>query len=83
MPGNLFIRRLRAVTGVILFIFAATHLLNHSLGLISVRTMDQVGAWRVGINRSLLGTLILSSSLVIHATLGVAKFAQRRTWRSM
>ena len=81
MPGKLFIRRLRAVTGVVLFAFAATHLLNHSLGLISVRAMDQVGAWRVEINRSFLGTLILAGSLVVHATLGVAKLAQRRTWR--
>ena len=39
------IRRLRLITGSILFTYLATHLLNHSLGLISLDAMEAGRAW--------------------------------------
>lgn len=69
------------MTGSILFAFAATHLLNHAFGLVSVDAMENIRDWRVAITRSLAGTIVLATALVVHIILGLAKFAQRRTWR--
>ena len=71
----------RAYTGLILFIFVAMHLLNHSLGLVSVNAMEEARVYRIAITRSWPGTIILGSSLFIHMWLSLHKFAQRRTWR--
>ena len=81
MPNKLLARRMRSVTGVILFVFAATHLLNHSLGLVSVDAMEAARDWRVAVTRSLIGSVILAGALLIHIAMGIAKFAARRTWR--
>ncbi len=80
MP-TLSAQRLRAITGVILFAFAATHLSNHALGLVSYDVMEEVRDWRVAVTRSTPGTFILCLALLGHIALGIAKFAQRRTWR--
>ena len=72
---------LRKWTGIILFTFAATHLTNHSLGLVSVDLMETVRDWRVAITRSLPGTMILAAALLVHVVLGIEKFSRRRTWR--
>lgn len=81
-PGSgLWTQRLRAYTGLILFTFAATHLLNHALGLVSVDLMENVRLYRVAVTRSWLGTLLIAGSLIIHMWLALQKFAQRRTWR--
>ena len=49
--ATLLERRLRITTGLILAAYIVLHLLNHSLGLISLRMMDSVrvvltGFWR-------------------------------------
>jgi len=79
--GGEFIHNLRIATGMVLFLFAATHLLNHSLGLISIDFMSAVREVRIAITRSWLGTLVLLSSAIIHVVLGLAAFAGRRSWK--
>ena len=37
---EIIVRRLRTITGCFLFFYAVTHLLNHSLGLISLEVME-------------------------------------------
>ena len=39
---NLIVRQLRIVLGLILLTYAALHLLNHSVGLISLNAADNV-----------------------------------------
>ena len=39
---NLIIRQLRVYTGIILFFYAFTHLLNHSINVISIDAADFV-----------------------------------------
>ena len=73
--------KLRIWTGIILFTFAATHLLNHALGLISIDVMTSVRDVRVAITRSLPGTIIILSSSMIHMILGLARFASLRSWK--
>jgi len=74
-------QRLRLISGLILFIFALTHFLNTAVGLVSLEQMDQIDRWRVVVIRSLPGTIILASALVIHMFFALWKVATRTTYR--
>ncbi len=71
-------RNLRLTSGLILFAFVVTHLLNHSLGLISLQAMEDFRAVRIAITRSWAGTAVLLVAAVVHAILGVEKIISRR-----
>lgn len=73
--------RLRLVTGLVLFSFAATHLLNHALGLVDFGLMQRVQDVRTGITRSAPVTIVLLFSALTHVTLGLRRFLRRRTLR--
>lgn len=75
------LQRLRLISGLILFLFAATHFLNTAIGLVSLEQMDAVDQWRRVIIRSLPGTIILATALVLHMFLALWKLALRRTLR--
>ncbi len=75
------LRQLRLATGLVLFAFALTHLLNHAVGLVSIDAMEAVRGWRIAITRSPPGTAILLASLLVHFVLGVAIFISRRGLR--
>ncbi len=72
---------LRLISGLILFAFALTHLLNHAVGLISLEAMEHVRLYRVAITRSVPGSIVLGLALVVHIALALYKFAARRTLR--
>lgn len=76
-----YMQRLRLAAGLILFAFAATHFINHALGLISLEAMQAMQTWRIGYTRSTLGTLILAAALIVHMGLALAKLATRATLR--
>ncbi|NNF78821.1 MAG: adenylate/guanylate cyclase domain-containing protein, partial [Rhizobiales bacterium] len=73
--------RLRLISGLILFSFALTHLLNHAVGLISLDAMEQVRLVRVAVTRSLPGSTVLGLALLVHIGLALYKFAARRSLR--
>jgi adenylate cyclase len=73
------IRNLSLISGLILFAFAATHFLNHAIGLFNLEAMDRVQGWRLAVTRSLPGTLILAAALITHIVFGLLKLARRRT----
>lgn len=75
------LRQIRLASGVILFAFALTHLLNHAIGLVSVDAMEAVRLWRIAITRSVPGTTILLVALLTHFVLGVIVFIRRRGLR--
>lgn len=75
------LQKLRLVSGLILFVFALTHFLNTAVGLVSLEQMDQIDRWRVVVIRSIPGTIILASALVIHMVLALYKVATRNTFR--
>jgi adenylate cyclase len=75
------LQRLRLVSGLILFAFAATHFINHALGLVSVDWMHAVQSWRWVVTRSWPGTIVLLAALLTHASLGLYKLAGRGTLR--
>jgi adenylate cyclase len=78
--GNLA-QKLSLVSGLILFAFAATHFLNHALGLVQIEAMHEVQQWRWTITRSWPGSIILGAALLTHIVFGLIKLARRTTLR--
>lgn len=74
-------RDLRLYSGLVLFAFLLTHLLNHAVGLVSIEWMEAVRAVRVAVWRSAPVTALLAGALAVHIALSLYKFVQRRTWR--
>ncbi len=73
--------RLRSVSGLVLFAFVLTHLLNHALGLVSIEAMEATQQVRTAITRSAIGTGILVLAALTHLVLGFGKLFQVQTWR--
>ena len=74
-------QRLRLASGLVLFVFAATHFLNHALGLVSLDAMIAFDVARTAVTRSTPGTLLLAAALLLHAGSALVKLAGRRTLR--
>jgi len=75
------LQRLRIASGLVLFVFAGTHFLNHALGLIHVDAMHAMQHWRWVVTRSVPGTFLLVAALVTHIGLALYKLAARATLR--
>ena len=73
--------RLRLATGLVLFTFAATHLTNHALGLVSLDAMEAGRRVFLTLWRSPPAEILLVVSLLLHAGLGLAQLWQRRSLR--
>lgn len=74
-------QRLRLGSGLVLFAFAATHFLNHAMGLFSVATMQSFQDSRTLVTRSLPGTVVLAAALAMHIGLALYRLVRRTTWR--
>jgi adenylate cyclase len=69
---------LRLVTGLTLFTYVGTHLLNHSLGNISIPVMEDGLLVQKWIWQGILGTTALYIALATHFSLGLWAFYERR-----
>lgn len=74
-------RRIRLVTGLILFFFVTGHLLNHIFGLHSLAAMEAGREWFVLIWRNPVGGIALSLSLMAHLLLAAWALYARRSLR--
>ncbi len=74
-------QRLRLASGLVLFAFAATHFLNHALGLVSLDAMLAFDAARTALTRSSAGSVVLGFALLAHAAAALARLAARATLR--
>ena len=81
VDAALIVRRSRTISGCILFFYVFTHLLNHSLGLISLDTMEQGRAIFLRFWRHDVLFYVLYGALSIHFLLGVYALARRRSFR--
>ncbi len=72
------IRRLRLISGLTLFVFLATHLINHSLGLVSLSALEAGREVFLALWRNLPATLWLYGALLVHAGLAFWALYQRR-----
>lgn len=71
----------RLITGLILFAFVATHLINHSLGLISLEAMEIGRRVFLAVWRNPIGTVLLYGAAVVHGLLAAYTVYRRRTLR--
>lgn len=75
------VRRARLYSGVILFIFVLTHLLNHALGLVSLQAME-AGRWLfVALWRNPVGSALLLGAILVHLALAFWAIYLRRHLR--
>lgn len=72
------LRRVQLVSGLVLFSYVASHLLNHSLGLVSLQMMEEGRGWFLTFWWNPIGTLALYGALVIHLALALWTLYQRR-----
>src|SRR6185503_1131622 len=79
--GQAWVRQLRLTTGLILFTFVTTHLLNHALGLVSLDAMEAGRWWFTGLWRSVPGTVLLYGAALTHIALAFWALYQRRHLR--
>ena len=76
-----WIARARLASGVVLFVYVATHLLNHALGNISLATMEAGREVFLAVWRNPASSIILYVSLLIHFGLVLYTLFRRRTLR--
>ena len=74
-------RDLRLASGLTLFVYVATHLLNHALGLHSVAVAERGLRLAVAVWHSVPGTIALYGAAAVHVTLAFGAIYQRRTLR--
>ncbi|HJZ42962.1 MAG TPA: adenylate/guanylate cyclase domain-containing protein, partial [Hyphomicrobiaceae bacterium] len=70
------LQRLRLASGLLLFTFAATHFLNHALGLVSLDAMHGMQAWRKVVTRSWPGSMLLAGAFLVHISLALYKISR-------
>jgi adenylate cyclase len=75
---NSTIRRLRLGSGLVLFTYVSAHLVNHSLGNISLAWAEQGLLVHKFIWQSLPGTTVLYGAFILHFLLGLYALYERR-----
>jgi adenylate cyclase len=75
---GIVVRRIRLATGLTLFTYISLHLVNHSLGNLSVPAMEAGLVLQKLLWQGVLGTLALYIALTTHLSLGLWAFYERR-----
>ncbi|AXW62117.1 adenylate/guanylate cyclase domain-containing protein [Ralstonia solanacearum] len=73
------VRSVRLATGLVLFSYVGTHLLNHALGNISIAWLERDLLVQKFIWQGWIGTILLYGSLVTHFFLGLWAAYERRS----
>lgn len=77
------LNRVRLISGLILMLYVATHLLNHALGIISLNVMEEGRHVFLFVWRSFPGTALLTLALAAHVCTVLYSVFRRRTWRGI
>jgi adenylate cyclase len=80
-PSAIAVNRIRLVSGLWLLLYAATHLVNHALGLISLAAAEVGRGYFLAFWRLPPVEAGLLLALLVHVALGLWKLWQRRTLR--
>ena len=78
---NSLIRRTRIISGSILFFYAATHLLNHSLATFSIAAADAARIYFIAFWRNPVAEILLFASLALHILLGIQSVLGRKSFK--
>lgn len=81
MQASHMVRRVRLITGLVLFAFLLTHYLNHMLGLVSLDAMEAGRKAFLLLWRNPVANLALYGSLLTHQGLAYWSIYQRRSLR--
>lgn len=73
-------KRLRIITGLILFVFVSMHLANIAMGLSSVALMERMQPWFLGPWQNPVGGPVLAAALLVHMSLGLHAIYKRNTF---
>ena len=73
--------RARLISGIVLFVFLAMHLINHALGNISLDALEWGRKLFLAVWRNPVGTVALYGALVVHALLVMYALYRKRTLR--
>jgi adenylate cyclase len=73
--------RLRLWSGMLLFAYASTHLLNHALGIVSLEALEAGLRLFTALWRNPLGTILLYGALLLHIALVLWSLFMRRHLR--
>src|SRR5437879_6151002 len=73
--------RIRLGSGLVLYSYVATHLLNHALGLHSLAAMEAGRLVFLAVWRNPVGTVLLYGAVLTHITLVLRSLYRRTTLR--
>lgn len=73
----------RIASGVVLFVFVATHLINHSLGLISLDAMEGGRRVFLAVWRTVPGSVLLYGAVIVHMVLALYALYRRHSLRTL
>jgi len=79
MKNERLFRSLRLWSGIALFVYVFSHLLNHCFGLISLSAMETSLGYFTAVWRSVPGSMVLYGALTIHVALVLWSLYRRRT----
>ncbi len=71
MGSRTILRSLRIATGLYLLAYITSHLINLSLGLVSIETMDAARPYLSGVWGNAITQPILTTALVVHYSIGL------------
>ena len=75
------LRRLRLLSGIVMFAYIAIHLLNHGLGIISLAVAETGLRFEMVFWRTPIMTLLLYGAVAIHFLLALWTLYSRLSWR--
>jgi adenylate cyclase len=75
------VNKARLYSGLVLFTYVSIHLVNHSLGLVSVATMQAMLDVVEHIWESIPGTVVLYGAFLVHIALALLALYRRRSLR--
>ena len=81
MRPFLSVRQVRLATGLVLFAYVSSHLLNHACGLLGLAAMEAGRELFLALWRSPPGAAALYGSLAVHLALALVSLYQRRQLR--
>ena len=68
-------------SGLVLFTYVVVHLVNHSLGIVSVAAMEAMLRWVYPVWSSIPGQVVLYGAFLMHLALAFYALWERRTLR--
>ena len=79
---NAFLKRIRLYSGAILFFYALSHLMNHSINVFSLEAADYVkeNYFRL-VWKSQVGTILLYGSFLTHVPLGIMSIMTKKSFK--